>query len=258
MRRMLLAVPLLLVLAACGQREPAAAPEQNPLRGKTFIATAATEDGRPHPLVADLSIRFTDDGRVIAQGGCNTMQGRADTSGGRIVIDGGLESTGIGCAKELHDQDAFVAGVLGGTPSWRLSGDTLTITAGTTVVELAPREVVHPDRELTGTTWELDTILDGQTAASLPAGAPPVTMVFDGTRVTADTHCNGVGTKYTVSGDTITFEPFMMTRMACGPDIMAGENAVVRTLDGTATYEITADALTLTNESGEGIQLHAQ
>jgi heat shock protein HslJ len=256
---MLLAVPLLLVLASCGQRPSgeAGAPTPDPLRGRTFLATAATEDGKPHPLAAELSIEFTDDGRVIARGGCNMMQGQVDTADGKIAVDE-LASTDMGCAEELLDQDRWVAGVLGGTPSWQLADDTLTITAGTTVVEMAPRERVHPDRDLTGTTWELDTIVDGQVASSMPAGAEPVTLKFDGTQVTADTHCNGVLATYTVSGDTITFDLGMMTKMACAPEIMQGENAVVDAMAGTAKYEITADKLTLTGESGKGIQLHAQ
>jgi len=261
MRRMLLAVPLLVVLAACGQRpagDPAGAPAPDPLRGKTFLATAVTEDGRPRALVAELSIQFTDDGRVIARGGCNMMQGAVDTSAGKIVVNGGLASTEMGCAPELHDQDRFVAGVLDGAPSWRLADDKLTITAGSTVVELAPRELVHPDRDLVGTTWVLDTVVDGQVASSTPAGAPPVTLVFDGSKVTADTGCNGVSTDYTVSGDTITFDLAMTTKMACAPEIMRGEDAVVDALQGKARYEITADRLSLTSESGKGVQLHAQ
>lgn len=258
MRRMLLAVPLLLVLAACGQRPSgeAGAPTPDPLRGRTFLATAVTEDGKPHPLVAELSIEFTDDGRLIARAGCNMMQGDVDTSDGKIVLDE-LATTDMGCDKARLDQDAFVAGVLRGAPSWRLADDALTITAGSTVVELSPRELVHPDRDLTGTTWQLDTIVDGQSASSMPAGAQPVTLVFDGTKVRADTHCNGVSADYTVSGDTITFDLGMMTKMACAPEIMQGENAVVDALQGKAKYEITADRLTLTSESGKGIQLHA-
>lgn len=262
MRRMLLAVPLLLVLAACGQRPAgdvgAPGPGQgDPLRGKTFLATAVTEDGKPRSLIAELSIEFTDDGRLIARAGCNMMQGQVDTTDGKIAVDG-LATTEMGCDQARHEQDAFVAGVLSATPAWQLTDEKLTITAGTTTFEMAPRELVHPDRDLAGTTWVLDTIVDGQTASSTTAGAPAVTLVFDGSKVTADTGCNGVTADYTLSGDTITFELGMMTRMACAPEIMAGENAVVEALSGTANYEITADRLTLTSESGEGIQLHAQ
>jgi heat shock protein HslJ len=259
MRLRFAAVPLLLVLAGCGARAADQSPP-DPLRGKTFLATAVTENGKPHALVpnTELSVEFTDDGRMIAQAGCNTMQGPVNTADGKLVIDGGLASTAIGCPQDSSEQDAFVAAVLGASPSWQLVKDRLTITSGTTTFDLAPRESVHPDKDLAGTTWVLDTLVDGDVASSMPAGAPEVTLVFDGKRATADTHCNGVGAEYTVTGDTIEFTGGVSTKMACAPEIMLGEEAVSAVLDGTATYEVTADKLTLTNSSGKGIQLHAQ
>jgi heat shock protein HslJ len=257
MRLVFVAVPLLLVLAACGAR-PAGEAASDPLRGKTFLATAVTEDGKPHELVAEVSVEFTDDGRLIAQAGCNMMQGQVDTADGKLVVDGGLSMTAIGCDQARHDQDDFVMGVLGASPSWQLTDSELTITAGATKFEMAPREAVRPDKDLVGTTWELDTLIDGQTASSMTAGAAPVTLVFDDKQVVAETHCNGVSADYTVSGDTIEFTLGAMTKMACEPDIMRGENAVVDVLQGRTTYEITADRLTLTNESGKGVALHAR
>ena len=256
MRRLLL--PLLLVLSACGQPPTgdAGAPAPDPLRGRTFLATAITDDDKPRDM--ELSLEFTDDGRLIARASCNMMQGKVDTSDGRLVIDGGLATTDMGCDPARHEQDAYVADVLGASPSWQLDDDRLTITAGTTRFELAPREAVDPDRELAGTTWELDTLVDGEVASSMAAGAQPVTLVFDGKTVVADTHCNGVRGDYTIDGNTISVDLGPMTKMACAPEIMRGENAVVDVLRGKVTYEITADRLTITNPSGKGIQLHAR
>lgn len=258
MRLVFVAVPLLLLLAACGQRAGSESTAPDPLRGKTFLTTTVTEDGKPRELVAELSVEFTDDGRLIARAGCNMMQGQVDTADGKLVFDGGLASTGMGCDQARHEQDSFVAGVLSASPSWQLTDSELTITSGTTTFELAPRETVRPDRELADTTWELDTLIDGQTASSMAAGATPVTLVFDGTKVVAETHCNGVSAEYTVSGDTIEFTQGVMTKMACEPDIMRGEYAVADVLQGEATYEITADRLTLMTSSGKGIALHAK
>lgn len=261
MRPRFVAVPLLLLaLAACGQRAGGQNTAPDPLRGKTFLATAVTDDGKPRELLpnTELSVQFTDDGRLIAQAGCNTMQGSVNTADGKLVLDGELASTAIGCAQASNEQDAFVAKVLSASPSWQLADDRLTITSGTTTFDLAPRESVHPDKDLVGTTWVLDTLVDGDVASSMPVGAPEVTLVFDGKRATADTHCNGVGAEYTVTGDTIEFTGGVSTKMACAPEIMRGEEAVSGVLNGEVTYEITADKLTLTNTSGKGIQLHAQ
>jgi heat shock protein HslJ len=253
----LVLVALLLVLAACGQRSggAAAGPASDPLRGRTFLSTAVTEDGKPRDM--NLSLEFTDDGRLIARGGCNTIQGTVDTTGGKLSVDE-LAMTDMGCDQARNEQDTFVAAALGKKPSWELAGDKLTITAGTTRFELAPREIVDPDRDLVGTTWVLDTLIDGQTASSMAAGTEPVTLVFDGKTVVADTHCNGVRGDYTIDGDTISVELGPMTKMACAPGIMQGENAVVDVLSGKVSYDITADRLTLTHPAGKGIQLHAK
>lgn len=258
MRLVFVAVPLLLLLAACGQRAGEANTAPDPLRGRTFLATTVTEDGKPRELVAEMSVEFTDDGRLIARAGCNMMQGQVDTADGKLVVDGGLSMTDMGCDPARHEQDSFVAGVLGASPAWQLTDSGLTITSGATTFELAPREAVQPDGELVGTTWELDTLIDGQTASSMAAGAPAVTLVFDDKKVVAETNCNGLDADYTVTGDTIEFKPGMMTKMACEPDIMRGESAVVSVLQGTTSYEITADRLTLMSSSGKGIALHAK
>jgi heat shock protein HslJ len=259
MRLFLVALPLLLVLAGCGERstQPAGDSAPDPLRGKTFLATAVTADGKAHTLVAgtEVSVEFTDDGRLIARAGCNMMQGPVDTTDGKLVVHGGLAMTGMGCDQARHDQDSFVAEVLGASPSWQLKGDLLTITSGATTMELAPREVTN--RALVGTTWVLDTQIDGEVASSKPANAPEVALVFEDSRVTADT-CNKFGAEYTIEGDQIEFTPGAMTRMACAPEIMWAENVVVDVLNGKTTYEIAEDRLTITNPSGKGIQLHAK
>jgi heat shock protein HslJ len=259
MRLTFFAVPLLLVLAGCGAR-PAAEGTPDPLRGRTFLATAVTEDGAPRALVAgtELSVEFTDDGRLIARAGCNTMQGPVSTADGELVVDG-LSMTEMGCGQPMHEQDSFVASVLTASPSWRLDGDRLTITSGSTTFELAPREAVRPDKALVGTTWVLDTLVDGEVSASVPAGVPEVTLVFDDERVVAETHCNGAGATYTAAGDRLVFQPPGATDLKlCTPEIMLVETAVTDVLAGEATYRITADRLTITNTSGEGIQLHAR
>jgi len=65
MRPLFAAIPLLLVLAAC--TEQAAGPPPDSLRGRTFLSTEVTEDGKPHSMVTGtkLSVQFTDDGLTI-------------------------------------------------------------------------------------------------------------------------------------------------------------------------------------------------
>lgn len=259
----IVAVLLMLVLAGCGARTAAqentsGQSQPDPLRGKTFRAMAVTDDGKPRQLApkTELSVEFTDDGRLVAQAGCNIMQGGVDTADGTLTVDGGLSMTEMGCDPARHDQDDFVAGVLSANPKWELTDGRLTIRSGTTVFDMAAED--ETPRDLKGTTWVLDSLVDGDTASSMPAGAPAVTLVFDDKKVVAETHCNGYTAEYTISGDTITFTPGASTLMACAPEIMAGEKAVADALRDEVTYEITADRLSFTHPSGKGIQLHAK
>ena len=254
----IVAVLLLLVLAGCGGRGAASEQQPDPLRGKTFLATAVTEDGKPRELApqTELSVEFTGDGRLIASAGCNMMQGQVNTADGTLTVEGGLSTTQMGCDPALHAQDEFVGDVLSANPRWELTDGRLTIRKGTTVFDMAQKD--ETKRDLEGTTWVLDTLVDGQTASSMPAGVPEATLVFDGKKVMADTHCNGYWAEYAVKGDTITFIPGDSTLMACEPEIMRVESAVANALQGEVAYEITADRLTFTHPSGKGIGLHAK
>lgn len=260
MRHLWLILPLLLVAAGCGGRTPAgSAPPADLLRGLTFVGGDLTVAGQPHELVADteVSVQFTDDDRLIARAGCNMMQAPVDTGDGKLTVENGLAMTEMGCDKPRHEQDKLIAGLLGDTPTWQLDGSTLTITAGEKKLTLTEESVVKPDQPLDGTTWTLDTMVDGQVAQSVPTSVPPVTAVFDGKNVQVDTHCNGVGGTYTVDGDTITIELGLSTLMACAEDIMLVEGTVQEVLADTVTYRIEADQLTLATPSGKELHLHA-
>lgn len=115
----------------------AAEAEPSALAGRTFISTAVTERGTPRAMPAGTKVmlRFTDDGRLIADAGCNTLSGRAELSGGRLLVPQ-LATTLRGCEDELMAQDDWLASILKARPSWQLSGSRLRVSAGQTVIEL--------------------------------------------------------------------------------------------------------------------------
>jgi heat shock protein HslJ len=257
------AVVLLLLAAAggltgCGARAAGpAAPAPDPLRGQTFLLSEATVDGKPHALVAgtEVSLKFTGDGRLVANAGCNTMTGPVTTGDSRLGVDG-LATTEMGCEPARLEQDQWLGRLLQAGPSWRLDGSTLTVRTEDTELVLADREVAEPDRALDSTTWAVDTLVDGQTASTVPAGAA-ATLEFRADQVVISGGCNGGSANYTVTGDTIEFGNATMTLKACAGDIMRLEAAVLGVVDGAVTFEVDADRLTLTHPSGKGLQLHA-
>lgn len=153
MRTVLLGLGLLaltVIVVGCGERvspgdPPYTPPPDSPLLDRTFLSTSVTENGRPRGLVGGTQVRlsFMTDGRLIADAGCSNMQGQVRLDNGQLRLDE-LSATGVGCDRPRHDQDAWLSGILSATPSWRLDGDTLTLTSGSTELVLLDRTVAEP------------------------------------------------------------------------------------------------------------------
>jgi heat shock protein HslJ len=152
-------VPLVLVLAAasavvgCASNVPGVGVDDpgttGSLAGRTFLSESVTEDGQPRPLVEGTRIEldFSEDGRVTASAGCNFASAPVEVERGRILV-GDLATTEMGCARELHDQDEWLAGVLAADPAHVLHGSRLRLEADGVVIGLVDREVAQPDRPL--------------------------------------------------------------------------------------------------------------
>lgn len=253
---------LLLLLAGCGARPAGPAPADpptDPLRGQTFLSDEVTVGGKPHELSADtqITLNFTDDGRLVATAGCNTMSGPVTTTAGTLDVGDGLATTEMGCDAARLAQDEWLGTVLGAGPRWRLDGPTLTVRTGDTELVLTDREVADPDRSLVETAWALDTLSDGAAASSVPAGMA-ATLVFHDKEVEISAGCNSGTADYTMTGEKIRFGHASMTRKACKPDIMRLEATVLDVVRDEVTFRIDADRLSLNHPDGKGLQLRAQ
>jgi heat shock protein HslJ len=236
-----------LAVAGCGidPVEPGEGPargsspaDPGALHGRTFTSKTITE----RALVPGTSVelRFTDDGRLVANAGCNTISGTVTLTGGRLDAPD-LSITEMGCDPQRHDQDQRLSAFLSSKPSWRLDGENLLLSSTDTDWVLA-QETAPP---LVGTTWKVDTLIQGEVAGSTPAGVD-ATLVFGQDEVTVSGLCNLRAAKYHAAGSTITFELGPLTMMACAPDIMRVEQAAVALLNGEATYRIEPRTLTIT------------
>lgn len=254
---------LLLLSAGCGRgtiSQSGADNSDHEPWGRTFLSTSVTENGQPKPLVEGtrISLRFSDGREIGAQAGCNSMGGPASFEAGRLVV-GDLATTEMGCDPARHTQDEWLARFLTSRPKAELAAETLTLENDSTRVVLTDRRVTEPDRPLRGTKWMVDTIVEGESASSVPAGAEASVIFGDGDRLSGNTGCNGMGGKAVVHEDThtVTFSEVITTKMACDDDRMRLERAVLATLKGDVAYGIEADVLRLDGPDGHGLRLRA-
>ncbi|HUP82643.1 MAG TPA: META domain-containing protein [Candidatus Limnocylindria bacterium] len=216
------------------------------LAGRTFLSTNVAVGDAAYLLVDGTRIRLTFDGnRLSVTAGCNTIGGNYTLDGDQLHFSG-ASMTEMGCDPARMSQDDWLVDFLGSGLTFTLSGNDLTLSNGTTVVTLLDREVAEPDQPLTNLTWGLTTLINGDSASSVPAGlGSQITFNDDGT-FSANFGCNSGGGSYAIDGDAITFSDVFMTKMACAGGAGQLEQAVLFVLGSEAvTFAIDADQLSL-------------
>jgi heat shock protein HslJ len=250
---------LVLVTGACGDDDDTQAsdPPDGPLAGRSFVATKVAVDGKPKALVdgTELSLGFEQGSKLSANAGCNSLFGTAKVADGRIEVSemGGTE---MACDQPRMDQESWYGELLGSDPAYSLDGDELTLTVDTTVITFTDEAKAHPDLPLEKTVWQVDGFVDGGTASSAPAGASASVQIDGGELTFTNEGCNSGRTQVEVTDGSIEVAPMTMTKMACPQAPMEVENKVTAVLDGTVTYAIDGDSLTLT-KGDHGITFQA-
>ncbi|MER7248318.1 META domain-containing protein [Kribbella sp. NPDC000426] len=248
-KRMIALAGTVLLLAGCGQdTDPAAG--ASPV-GRTYLSTSVTEDGKPKQLAPKTRVRlqFTDDGRLVADAGCNSMQTKVSTKDGKLTLNGELASTAMGCPGPQQGQDQWLAGIISAKPTWKLDGNKLDLTAGSTTISLTDRKIAEPDLAVDGTKWALSTVINGE-AASHQAGSERAWITLNGERVTGSTGCNDFQGTVARSTGKLTFGELATTRRACAGDAATLESQLLQGLRGEVTYQVTGAELQLRSATG--------
>jgi heat shock protein HslJ len=222
------------------------------------VSVLVTDAGTSKPLVPGTKLRLSfTSGTFMASAGCNTMSGDYTLQDDQLVI-GQMATTEMGCPSNLGDQEQWFATFLGSKPRLALDGNNLVLTSDKTEITFLDRDQAEPDQPLAGITWGLTTMLDGDTASSVPQGVS-ATLLFDdkGSSFTFNSGCNAGGGQYSVSGDQLTFKQVVSTMMACAGDKGAVEGAVRAVIyDGTVQFSIDHATLTL-KSAAHGLQYDA-
>jgi heat shock protein HslJ len=214
------------------------------LDGRAFVSTEV--EGRELAVDSEVGIAF-DGPRMIATAGCNTMSGNYSITDGALTFDGPLMSTMMGCDDDLMAQEQWLNELLESSPTISGTSDGIVLRQGGTTIVMVDKTIAEPDRPLVGTQWQLETIVDGELASSVPAGVRvPTLEIISEDQVVFFDGCNQGGANVEVSGSTLSFELASTTLAQCEPNADRVEQAVLAVLDGDVTFVIEGNQLTLT------------
>ena len=134
-RRALIATALsvaALALTACGGGGSSAGGDPQSLIDTAYSVTTITVDGTEREVLGPVEITLTADTISVATP-CNGMSGPVTYSESTLTV-GALAATKMGCEPALMEQDQVIADALTANPTWQISGETLTLTGGGTVI----------------------------------------------------------------------------------------------------------------------------
>ena len=122
-----------------------------------------------------------------------------------------------------------------------------------TAFALALSACASNSSSLPGTKWKLASYGPkiAQTAAASDVDTN-LTIGADG-KLSGNLGCNSMGGEYTISGQTITFKNVYATEMACSDPQMLQEGAAFQVLQGSATFKVDGDVLTITSTDGSNV-----
>jgi heat shock protein HslJ len=214
------------------------------LDGRDFLLESS--EGYEPVAGTSISIRF-DEGNFNFSGGCNTHSGPYTLCDGALCVSE-FGSTAIGCDQALEAQDQALAAFFASTPEVEYQPPVLTFTGAGMKFQFLDKEEANPDRPLMERVWTIDTFINGQTASNLQLmNAATIRFEDDGSFLVFDTCNNRYGT-YALDGDEITLSDVSTDDAYCDTDLSAQEHIGKVMTEGTVTYVIDANRLTVKND----------
>ncbi|GGY72014.1 META domain-containing protein [Streptomyces omiyaensis] len=253
------ALPVLTACGGPGAGSGGAADPDLPLTGTHWTVAAVTVDGGRSTAPDGAAVDFAESGRARGSTGCNHFGATVAVAGSTVTVTP-EEVTEKGCPGDLQRfEKAFLAAFTGPLEGTMREGAlTLASADGARKVELA----AEPSAPLRGTTWKVDGLVSGDTAASLPAGAETKARLVIGAdgRITGNLGCNDFSAAVRIDekARALTVDgPAATTRMMCASPQMSLETQLYELLDGPLSYRLDHRTLTLTDGAGQGLTARA-
>lgn len=247
---------------------PTSGDQLPPLAGVEWNLIAFVENGTETPALPDAPANITFDGagRYSGTGGCNRLAGGYSISGDAITFDMGL-STMMACPEPIMDQELRFSQSLNDATRFVADASNLTIffttaSGGEGELRFAADSTTTPApsgaQSLTDATWRLVSLNQGGVAVPVLADTTPtITFAADG-RVAGSGGCNRFFGGYTLDGNALTFDALGSTEMACEPEILAQETAILTLLGTVTSYERAEDVLLLNTDTGDTLVFERQ
>ena len=247
MKLSILLVVLTLLAAACGSEDPTGSPASTPDGDWVLTGGVALVDGFP--------ITMSIDGdQVSGRAACNSYFGTVTIDANRLTI-GELGATEMGCEPAVMDAEAaFIAALLEVTAFDR-NGDLLTLSGPGIDLSFEP-VVPVPTAALIGTTWVLDTLVEGETV-STPAGNPAMLLLAEDGTLSASTGCRTLVGTWFESGGVIVV-PTLSAEGECPAELWKQDSQVVTVIGDEFRVAVDGDRLTLTSMGGDGLGYRAE
>ena len=247
---------LLLALSGCGGGARPAAPGAAPVEvmGTTWTLAEATIDGDAVRVPVGYRVTLLVDGdQAGGTSACNRYGASWSAHGGQVAV-GMPSSTEIGCAPDvLAAEESYLAALPRVTAAAR-EGDRLRLTGDGVDLAFTAREGV-PVEALVGTTWELGTLVDGDTAATPAGDAATLRLEADGS-LSGSTGCRQLSGRYVVTGDEVLFTSFAADG-ECPEKLATQDSHVVEVLGDGFQAALDGDRLTLTKAGARGLGYRA-
>lgn len=109
---------------------------------------------------------------------------------------------------------------------------------------------VLPPASLDRTNWRIISI-----NGNAVTGEQPATLRFASGRVTGSAGCNQLSGNFLSDGNRLTVSQMAATRMACAPDLMARENALLQIFRQSMTIRFASDGRMILSDGNSSVVL---
>jgi heat shock protein HslJ len=245
------ALLLLVALLAAGCADPAAGSPD--VLGDWYLAEGSA-DGVPLPRPAPPATLTVGPDELSGTSYCNHYGSTYRLDGSALAVDG-LGGTDMGCQPDVMAAETAYLGALGRADAVARDGGDLLLTGDGVRLRFSPVAPV-PDRELAGTRWVLDTLVDGEVASST-VGEPAVLLLGPDSTAEASTGCRSLTGTWLVEGGALIVDDLLVDG-DCPPDGELQDAHVTAVLGAGPAVEIAEDRLTLTADDGRGLVYRAR